>query len=94
VDILLVAATPVHETAHYKTRQAVIECGSDAKIVERRGEVYRLLQNLGACFRKFLTAELPQAPQFDQARCAIFKQSPQRTKARKAIFQQQTLNPN
>jgi hypothetical protein len=36
------------EIAQYKSLQAVIECGSDAKIVERRGEVYRTLQNLGA----------------------------------------------
>jgi hypothetical protein len=77
-----------------KRLQAVIECGSDAKIVERRGEVCRFLQNLGACFRKFLTAELPQAPQCDQAGCAIFKQSPQRTKARNANFKRQKLNPN
>jgi hypothetical protein len=65
----------MHETAHYKFQQAVIECGSDAKIVERRGEVFRTLQKLGACFRKFLTAELPQAPQCTKARSAIFKQT-------------------
>jgi hypothetical protein len=40
--------TPLHETAHYTRMQAVIESGSDAKIVERRGEVFRTLQNLGA----------------------------------------------
>jgi hypothetical protein len=40
-----------------------MECGCDAKTVERRGEVYRFLQNLGACFRKFLTAQLPPSPQ-------------------------------
>jgi hypothetical protein len=66
---------PMHEIAHYTCLQAVIECGSDAKIVERRGEVFRALQNLGACFRKFLTAELPQAPPCTKARSAIFKQT-------------------
>jgi hypothetical protein len=79
---------------HHETQQAVIERGSDAKIVERRGEVFRTLQNLGACFRKFLTAELPQAPQCDQTGREIFKQSQQSTKAKKALFQQQKLNPN
>jgi hypothetical protein len=33
------AATQLHEIACYKTLQAVIECGSDAKTEERRGEV-------------------------------------------------------
>jgi hypothetical protein len=32
--------TPMQETAQQKCPQAVIERGSDAKIVERRGEVY------------------------------------------------------
>jgi hypothetical protein len=41
-------AAQLHETANYKGQQAVIECGSDAKTVERRGAVYRCLQNLGA----------------------------------------------
>jgi hypothetical protein len=30
-------AKPLHETARYKTQQAVIEWGWDAKIGERRG---------------------------------------------------------
>jgi hypothetical protein len=59
------------ETARYKTQQPVIERGSDAKTVERRGAVSGFLQKLGACFRKFLTAELPQSPQCDQTRKAI-----------------------
>jgi hypothetical protein len=57
----------LREKARYKTQQAAIERGSDAKTGERRGGVYRALQNLDACFRKFLTAELPQSPQRDQA---------------------------
>jgi hypothetical protein len=51
----------------------VIERGSDAKTGGRRGEVCSALQNLVACFRKFLTAELPQSPQCDQAKKAILK---------------------
>jgi hypothetical protein len=76
VFICQIAVTPMQETARYTCPQAVIECGSDAKIVERRGEVFRTLQNLGACFRKFLTAELPQAPQRTKGRSAIFKRQP------------------
>ncbi len=37
VDAYKKTAKPLHETARYKTQQAVIECGSDAKTVERRG---------------------------------------------------------
>jgi hypothetical protein len=33
-------ATPLHELAHHTSQQAVIERGSDAKTVERRGEVF------------------------------------------------------
>jgi hypothetical protein len=39
-DSLPIAVKQMQETAHYKCPQAVIECGSDAKIVERRGEVF------------------------------------------------------
>jgi hypothetical protein len=71
----------LHETARCTTQQAVIECGSDAKTVERRGGVFRTLQNLVACFRKFLTVELPQAPQRTKASQVIFNQRVQATLA-------------
>jgi hypothetical protein len=91
--IFLTLATPMQEAACYTSQQAVIERGSDAKTVERRGAVCRTLQNLGACFRKFLTAELPQSPQRDQAGKAIPKhpQKPQKPEA--ADSSEQALNP-
>jgi hypothetical protein len=38
-DSLPKTTAPMHETARYKSQQAVIERGSDAKTVERRGAV-------------------------------------------------------
>jgi hypothetical protein len=37
---LLITRSLMRKTAHYKTLQAVIERGLDAKTVERRGEVF------------------------------------------------------
>jgi hypothetical protein len=34
------AVIRLRETTYYTNQQAVIECGSDAKTVERRGEVW------------------------------------------------------
>jgi hypothetical protein len=35
----------LHKKARYKTQQAVIECGGDAKTVQRRGGVFTVVQN-------------------------------------------------
>jgi hypothetical protein len=54
-------------------QQAVIERVCDAKIGERRGNALKMATTLIACSRKFLTAQIPQSPQSDQARPSIFQ---------------------
>jgi hypothetical protein len=39
VKVSMKTAIQLRETTRYTNQQAVIECGSDAKTVERRGEV-------------------------------------------------------
>jgi hypothetical protein len=67
-----ITTSGVHAICYVLRQQAVIERVCDAKIGERRGNPLKMVTTLIACSRKFLTAQIPQSPQSDQARPFIF----------------------